>query len=175
MFQQHRYTDKDIPDLSGKVAIVTGANTGLGYATTVALASHGARVFLACRSRERALEAIERAKVDIAQLPNAVENIQLDFLELDLNSMASCHRAAKEFVKLGLPLHILINNGGVMTTPFALSADGIEQQFAINHLGYVMMCISTFFVMTTVSHSLELCANLLFFKNTLHGMGMDKP
>ncbi|KAF9380039.1 hypothetical protein CPB97_008606 [Podila verticillata] len=141
MFQQHRYTDKDIPDLSGKVAIVTGANTGLGYATTVALASHGARVFLACRSRERALEAIERAKVDIAQLPNAVENIQLDFLELDLNSMASCHRAAKEFVKLGLPLHILINNGGVMTTPFALSADGIEQQFAINHLGHFVFTL----------------------------------
>lgn len=139
MFQRHRYTDKDIPSLSGKVAIVTGANTGLGYATTVALASHGARVFLACRSRERALEAIERAKADIAKLPNAPENTQLDFLELDLNSMGSCNRAAKEFVKLGLPLHILINNGGIMTTPFALSADGIEQQFAINHLGYVVM------------------------------------
>ncbi|KAH7042989.1 hypothetical protein BKA57DRAFT_471174 [Linnemannia elongata] len=180
LVQKTKFSTEDIPDLTGKVAIVTGANSGLGYATTVALASHGAHVFLACRSKDKALEAIERAKVEIrgssrsASFPtstttttstttnsapssptgkaptaaaiaaakylkdkdgNAVEP-KLEFLQLDLNDMNSCSRAAKEFLEKGLALHILINNGGIMTSPFALSADGIEQQFAVNHMGH---------------------------------------
>ncbi|KAF9420373.1 hypothetical protein BGZ94_009151 [Podila epigama] len=183
--QKSRFTEADIPDLTGKVAVITGANSGLGYATTVALASHGAHVVLACRSKEKALEAIERAKVDIKAARDAlffgptsskpkifssmslsrtsssatasstsktetnttstkVNNTflastnepKLEFLQLDLNDMNSCHRAAKDFLSRGLPLHILINNGGIMTSPFGLSTDGIEQQFAINHMGH---------------------------------------
>jgi NAD(P)-dependent dehydrogenase (short-subunit alcohol dehydrogenase family) len=56
-------------------------------------------------------------------------------LALDLNDMNSCHRAAKKFLERGLPIHMLINNGGIMTSPYSLSADGIEQQFAVNHMG----------------------------------------
>ena len=136
LVQRPKYTEKDIPDLSGKVAVITGANTGLGYATTVALASHGAHVILACRSEAKALEAIERAKVDIKEKnPLLKTEPKLEFLALDLNDMNKCHQAAKEFLAKGLPLHILVNNGGIMTSPFALSADGIEQQFAVNHMG----------------------------------------
>ena len=131
----NRYSHDQIPDLTGKVAIVTGANSGLGYATTVALAAHGAHVFLACRSKQRAEDAIERAKVEIKETyPNAPAS-QLEFLELDLNDMNKTHQAAKEFLEKGLPLHILINNAGIMMCSFALSADGIETQFAVNHMG----------------------------------------
>ncbi|KAF8949949.1 hypothetical protein BGZ52_004242, partial [Haplosporangium bisporale] len=111
-----RYSDDQIPDLSGKVAVVTGANTGLGYGIKVALAGHGAHVIATC-------------------LPNAPEP-NLEFLQLDLNDINNCAQAAKNFLKKGLPLHILINNSGIMNTPFALSADGLEQQLAVNHIGH---------------------------------------
>ncbi|KAG0251008.1 hypothetical protein BG011_007908, partial [Mortierella polycephala] len=136
LVQRARFSYDDIPDLTGKVAIVTGANTGLGYATTIALASHGVHVILACRSEAKAMEAIEKAKVDVKKMnPMIKGDPKLEFLSLDLNDMNSCHRAAKQFLEKGLPLHLLVNNGGIMTSPFALSADGIEQQFAVNHMG----------------------------------------
>ncbi|KAF9917603.1 hypothetical protein BX616_000488 [Lobosporangium transversale] len=141
--QRPKFTTHDIPDLTGKVAIVTGANCGLGYATAVALAAHGARVFFACRSQLRALEAIERAKEEIKRKhPQLNPNPEFDFLKLDLNDMRQCHHAAQQFLDRGLPLHILINNGGIMTTPFALSADGIEQQFAVNHMGHFVFTMA---------------------------------
>ncbi|KAG0226608.1 hypothetical protein BGW41_004129 [Actinomortierella wolfii] len=148
------YSYSDIPDLTGKVAIVTGANTGLGYATMVALAARGAHVFLACRSKERALEAMERAKGEIATMaattaattkkPPFVISTKptLEFLELDLNDMNKCYRAAKEFLAKGLPLHILVNNSGIMNTPFALTVDGIEQQFGVNHMGHFVFTLA---------------------------------
>ncbi|KAF9165332.1 hypothetical protein DFQ26_000266 [Actinomortierella ambigua] len=146
-----QYTYKDIPDLTGKVAIVTGANTGLGYATMVALAARGAHVFLACRSKERALEAIARAKSEITALAaltssSAMEVISVDpkleFLELDLNDMNKSYRAAQEFLAKGLPLHILVNNSGIMNTPYALTADGVEQQFGVNHMGHFVFTLA---------------------------------
>ncbi|KAF9950172.1 hypothetical protein BGZ72_008138 [Mortierella alpina] len=143
LVQRPKYTEKDIPDLSGKVAVITGANTGLGYATMVALASHGAHVILACRSEAKALEAIERAKLDIKKKnPLLKSDPKLEFLALDLNDMNKCHQAAKAFLEKGLPLHILVNNGGIMTSPFALSADGIEQQFAVNHMGHFVFTMA---------------------------------
>ncbi|KAI9239389.1 MAG: hypothetical protein BYD32DRAFT_411400 [Podila humilis] len=130
------YSHDKIPDLSGKVAIITGANTGLGYATMVALGAHGAHVIAACRSEQRATEAIEKAKQEIkTNYPNAPEP-NLEFLQLDLNDINNCAQAAKNFLRKSLPLHILINNSGIMNTPFALSADGIEQQLAVNHVGH---------------------------------------
>ncbi|KAG0348398.1 hypothetical protein BC939DRAFT_403561 [Gamsiella multidivaricata] len=135
-FTPNRYSNDLIPDQTGKVAIVTGANTGLGYATMVALAGHGAHVFLACRSEERALHAVEKAKQEIKEKYPRAPAPNLEFLELDLNDMSKCKKAANEFLNKGLPLHLLVNNSGIMTTPFALSADGIEQQFAVNHMGH---------------------------------------
>ncbi|KAF9437412.1 hypothetical protein BGZ76_000835 [Entomortierella beljakovae] len=145
--QKSRFTENNIPDLSGKVAIVTGANTGLGFSTTVALASHGAHVFLACRSEPKALEAIEKAKIEIKKRQETNPNLSkkepnLDFLLLDLNDMKKCRHAAQQFLERGLPLHILINNGGIMTSPFALSEDGIEQQFAVNHMGHFVFTMA---------------------------------
>ncbi|KAF9199779.1 hypothetical protein BGZ49_010063 [Haplosporangium sp. Z 27] len=141
-FTPNRYSNDLIPDQTGKVAIVTGANTGLGYATMVALAGHGAHVFLACRSEERTLDAIEKAKQEIKEKYPQAPAPNLEFLELDLNDMNKCKKAANEFLNKGLPLHILVNNSGIMTTPFALSADGIEQQFAVNHMGHFVFTMT---------------------------------
>ncbi|KAI8597323.1 hypothetical protein EDD21DRAFT_385749 [Dissophora ornata] len=135
-FTPNRYSHEQIPDLTGKVAIVTGANCGLGYATTVALAGNGAHVFLACRSQERAMDAIVKVKNEIKEkYPDAPEP-KLEFLELDLNDMRKSREAARNFLGKNLPLHILVCNSGIMMTPFNLSADGIEQQFAVNHIGH---------------------------------------
>ncbi|KAG0295455.1 hypothetical protein BGZ98_001394 [Dissophora globulifera] len=145
-FTADRYSYAQIPDLSGKVAIVTGANTGLGYATTVALAGHGARVFLACRSKQKALDAIENAKKDIQEkYPQLVGEPQLEFLELDLNSLTKSRDAARAFLAKNLPLHILICNSGIMMPAFELSEDGVETQFAVNHMGQVPWFFSSVF------------------------------
>jgi NAD(P)-dependent dehydrogenase (short-subunit alcohol dehydrogenase family) len=145
-FTPDRYSIAQIPDLTGKVAIVTGANTGLGYATTVALAGRGAHVFLACRSQKRALAAIDSAILEIrSKYPLLSGAPKLEFLELDLMDLNKTKKAAKEFLQKGLPLHILVNNAGIQVlVPSELSPDGIESKFAVNHLRYVLflLCFS---------------------------------
>lgn len=116
---------------------MTGVNTGLGHVTAVSLAAHGAHVFLACRSREKALEAIEKAKVEIRRdFPKlrAATNPKLEFLELDLNDLKKTRKSAQDLLDRGLPLHILINNSGMAGVPFELSTDGIEKVFAVRHV-----------------------------------------
>ncbi|GJJ74803.1 hypothetical protein EMPS_07161 [Entomortierella parvispora] len=116
-----RFSNDQIPDLTGKVAIVTGANTGLGYATTVALAGHNCHVILACRSRERAEAAIEKARKEIkATYPRAAE-AKLEFLELDLNDMTKAKKSAQDFLGRGLPIHILVNNSGIVGKHFVFT------------------------------------------------------
>ncbi|KAG0224205.1 hypothetical protein BGX31_008156 [Mortierella sp. GBA43] len=134
-FTPNRYSHDLIPSLTGQVAIVTGANTGLGYATMVALAANGAHVFAACRSEQRAADAIERATKEIKD-KNPDAEPKMEFLELDLNDMAKCQQSANAFLKKNLPIHMLVLNSGIMFVPFALSADGIETQFAVNHMGH---------------------------------------
>ncbi|KAG0041187.1 hypothetical protein BGZ83_002198 [Gryganskiella cystojenkinii] len=136
-----RFSHDKIPDLTGKVAIVTGANSGLGYATTVALAGNGAHVFMACRSKDRAFAAIEKAKKEIKQkYPQAAEP-KLEFLELDLSDINKSKRAADAFLETGQPLHILVNNSGLGGGKLTLSADGIEQIFAVSHLGHFVFTL----------------------------------
>ncbi|KAF9957739.1 hypothetical protein BGZ72_001452 [Mortierella alpina] len=135
-FTRNCFSHDKVPDLKGKIAIVTGANTGLGYWTTVSLAAHGAHVFLACRNEQRAKDAIVRARQEIKdKFPDAPSDVKLEFLELDLADMNSCQRSAETFLATGLPLHILVNNSGVKTS-FELSVQGIENHFAVNHLGH---------------------------------------
>ena len=134
-FHGNGYSQDQISDLTGKVVIVTGANSSIGFTTTVTLTAHGARVFLACHNQRRAQEAIEREKEEIkSKCPNS-PTPRLEFLELDMNDMNITRQAAQEFLKKGLPLHILVNNSGIAGGPLELSADGIEIEFAINHMG----------------------------------------
>ncbi|KAG0040579.1 hypothetical protein BGZ83_002482, partial [Gryganskiella cystojenkinii] len=142
-FISPHFTNDMIPDLTGKIAIVTGANGGVGYATTVALAAHGARVFMACRSEARAKEAVDKVRQEIKQdYPQYRGEVKLDFLELDLSDLTKVYQSAQTFLKEGLPLHILINNSGVAFSPIKQSADDLEYMFAINHLGHFVFTLA---------------------------------
>ncbi|XP_047973369.1 short-chain dehydrogenase TIC 32, chloroplastic-like [Salvia hispanica] len=119
-------------DASGLTAIVTGASSGIGLETTRVLAKRGVHVVMGIRD----MPAGERARqVIMKDNPSA----KVDAIRLDLSSMESVRSFASEFTSSGLPLNILINNAGVMTPPFALSADKIELQFATNYLGHFLL------------------------------------
>ncbi|KAI8803535.1 hypothetical protein BJ742DRAFT_777143 [Cladochytrium replicatum] len=124
-----RFDPSQILDLSGKTAIVTGGNTGIGLETVKLLVSRNANVYLAARSQARAQAAIDAIRGDF---PDA----KLEFLELDLADLKQTSEAALRFIEKNGDLHILINNAGIFMTPFELTKDGIETQFAINHLGH---------------------------------------
>lgn len=121
-----RFTD--IPKQSPKTAIVTGANTGIGFEIARHLARVGARVLLACRDGDKAQSAITRIG---AEYPTA----KLSFLPLDLNDLGSI-RAAAEQATGEKRIDLLINNAGIMRPPLAHGIGGAESQFAVNHLGH---------------------------------------
>eukprot|EP01012_Entosiphon_sulcatum_P010650 TRINITY_DN16274_c0_g1_i1.p1 TRINITY_DN16274_c0_g1~~TRINITY_DN16274_c0_g1_i1.p1 ORF type:complete len:309 (-),score=53.23 TRINITY_DN16274_c0_g1_i1:135-1061(-) len=118
--------------LEGKVAIVTGANTGIGLYTARVLASLGAEVILAGRNELR-------LSVAASSIRSAVPNAKVQPLPLDLSSLASVRRFAQAFLALEKPLHLLINNAGIMAPGYSLSVDGNELQFATNHLGHFLL------------------------------------
>lgn len=125
-----KWTSADIPDLTGRLAVVTGANSGLGLETTRALAGAGARVILACRSASKA----EAAIAELAR--GGVARERLEFRALDLASLASI-AAFAEALRADQPrVDLLINNAGVMALPYRETADGFEMQFGTNHLGH---------------------------------------
>ncbi len=114
-----------------RVAIVTGANTGIGKVTARVLAAAGHHVILACRSRERAQAAIDDIRA-------ATGSEALEFLELDLASLASVRAAAEAFLARDLPLQLLINNAGLVPGKRAVTEDGFEMTFGVNHLGHFL-------------------------------------
>ncbi|XP_049377614.1 short-chain dehydrogenase TIC 32, chloroplastic-like isoform X3 [Solanum stenotomum] len=111
----------------GHTAIVTGATSGIGMETTRVLALHGVHVIMAVRNRENGKKIKENI---LKSIPNA----KIDFMDLNLSSMESIRKFAKEYNSAGHPLNLLINNAGVMIPPFTLSQDKVELQFAVNHL-----------------------------------------
>ncbi|MBF8189748.1 SDR family NAD(P)-dependent oxidoreductase [Nonomuraea sp. K274] len=122
----------DVPSQEGRVALVTGANSGLGRHTAMALAARGARVLLACRDPGKA----EAAAREIASLTGgAAEPVRLDLA--DLGSVRAA--AAEAMDRAGGTLHILVNNAGIMANPHRVSADGHELQLATNHLGHAAL------------------------------------
>jgi NAD(P)-dependent dehydrogenase (short-subunit alcohol dehydrogenase family) len=124
-----RWTAADVPDQSGRTALVTGANAGIGYETARILAERGARVLLACRDQGRTDEAMRRIR---AAAPRA----RLEAIRLDLASLASVREAAQAVRAATDRIDLLINNAGVMRPPHGLTKDGFELQFGINHLGH---------------------------------------
>ncbi|MDT0267309.1 SDR family NAD(P)-dependent oxidoreductase [Streptomyces sp. DSM 44915] len=118
------WTEQHIPDQHGRVAIVTGANTGLGFATAQLLAARGATVVLAVRDVEKGERAAARITGDVT--------VQA----LDLASLDSIRSAAAELRAAHPRIDLLINNAGVMYTPRQTTADGFELQFGVNHLGH---------------------------------------
>ena len=124
-----KWTHDRIPDQTGRVAIITGANTGIGFETAAALAAKNAAVVLACRNRGKAEDAIERIR---RRTPNAA----LEFIELDLASLTSIRSFAVRYADGHDRLDLLINNAGVMIPPLGHTEDGFELQFGCNHLGH---------------------------------------
>ncbi len=123
------WTTTDIPDLTGKVAVVTGANGGLGLETAKALAGAGAHVVMAARNQDKA----EAAKQEIlSDHPDA----SLEIVELDLGSFESAKAAAAKIAANHDRVDILVNNAGLMAMPERRTVDGYEMQFGVNHLGH---------------------------------------
>lgn len=127
-----RFTLKNAPSQQGKIAIVTGANDGIGYETALGLVSKGAKLIVACRNPEKADAAIVRMKKDF---PEA----DISFIQLDLNSLKSVRNFADEFKRTHQKLDILINNAGIMVPPFAKTAEGFESQMGVNYLAHFLL------------------------------------
>ena len=120
---------RNIPDLTGRTAIVTGANSGLGLYTALELARHGAQVVLACRNQSKGAEAID-------YLRRQAGGIDVELASLDLADLGSVRKFATAFAGDHGGLDLLVNNAGVMAIPYRLTADGFEMQFGTNHLGH---------------------------------------
>lgn len=124
-----KWNNDDIPDLTGRIVVVTGAKSGTGFQASKVLASKGAEVIMTCRSLEKG----EAAATEIRdEYPNATVRV----MELDLADLSSVRSFAEEFVQNHTSLDILFNNAGVMQTPPYKTADGFELQFGTNHLGH---------------------------------------
>jgi NAD(P)-dependent dehydrogenase (short-subunit alcohol dehydrogenase family) len=120
------WTAADIPDLTGRRAVVTGANSGIGYHAALELARHGARVVLAARDPGRGAAAVDRLR---AEVPAA----DVELGALDLADLASVRAFAGAYEG---DLDLLVNNAGIMAVPLRHTADGFESQFGTNHLGH---------------------------------------
>lgn len=119
----------DLPDLSGKVIVITGGNSGIGFEAAFEFARKRASVVLACRS-------IEKARAAAAQVSTAHPQALVGVMELDLASLESVSNFARSFHARHKSLHVLCNNAGVMALPYRRTADGFEMQFGTNHLGH---------------------------------------
>jgi len=119
----------DVGDLTGRVALVTGANSGIGYETARVLAGHGAHVVLGCRNAEKGRRARDK-------LESELDRSSLELLLLDLADLVSVRRAADVVRRDHARLDLLVNNAGVMGTPYRQTADGLELQMATNHFGH---------------------------------------
>ncbi|MEU6827145.1 SDR family NAD(P)-dependent oxidoreductase [Nocardia beijingensis] len=125
----NRWTEQDIPDQKGRLAVVTGANSGLGFETARALAAHGATVVLAVRDVDKGKHAADR-------IADAVPGADTTVQQLDLTSLASVRTAAEQLKSAHAAIDLLINNAGVMYPPRQTTSDGFELQFGTNHLGH---------------------------------------
>ena len=123
------WTIADAPDQTGRVIVITGANSGLGLESTRMLASKGATVVMACRSVDKAARAVAWVR---ERVPNAL----LDVMALDLGSLASIDTFAAALATKHPRVDVLMNNAGVMVPPYTKTADGFELQLGTNHLGH---------------------------------------
>ncbi len=119
--------------MSGRVCIVTGANTGIGYVTALELARRGAHAFLACRSQAKVQPVIE-------EIRRKARHDKVEFLPLDLASLTSVRKCAEAFLARELPLHVLVNNAG-LSGKGGQTEDGFELVFGVNYLGHFLFTL----------------------------------
>lgn len=123
------WTPADIPDLTDRTVLITGANSGLGLESTRRLAQRGAHVIMACRNREKGQSAMDHIR---ARAPD----VDLNLMQLDLSDLSSIRDFAQRINDHYPKLDILLNNAGVMAPPLQYTRDGFEMQFGTNHLGH---------------------------------------
>jgi len=124
-----KWTTDNIPNLTEKVFIVTGANSGIGFEAAKEFARNGAYTILACRNMDKAAAA---RNTIIGEIPNA----QVETIRLDLADLGSVHEFAETFLAKYDRLNVLVNNAGIMWAPYGTTKDGFESQFGTNHLGH---------------------------------------
>ncbi len=124
-----KWTTKNIPNLSGKVFIVTGANSGIGFEAAKEFARKGAITILACRN-------IEKAKKALTKIQKKIPDAPVEIMQLDLANLDSIHKFATKFKEKYGRLDALVNNAGIMMVPYQKTIDGFESQVGINHLGH---------------------------------------
>ncbi|KAI9302561.1 hypothetical protein BJ944DRAFT_205832 [Cunninghamella echinulata] len=130
MFWSNKHFEfKDIPDLTGKTAIITGASAGIGKVCALEMARKGCKIIFACRNEEKTLPVMEEIRKETG-------NDKLEFIKIDLLSLQSVKKFIETVKERKEKVNILMNNSGIMFPAFALSEDGIESQFATNHLGH---------------------------------------
>ncbi|KAH8277840.1 hypothetical protein KR018_008509 [Drosophila ironensis] len=130
--QGGQFTKFNKSDELGKVAIVTGCNTGIGKETVLELARRGATIYMACRDMQKC----EQARREVVEATN---NHKVFSRELDLSSLESIRNFAEGFKREETELHILINNAGIMDCPKMLTTDGFEMQIGVNHMGHFLL------------------------------------
>ncbi len=153
------WTAQNIPDLMDKVAVVTGANSGIGYEMVRALAHKNAIVVLACRNKEKGESAIQQIR---QEYPRA----KVELMLLDLADLASIRYFADKFTSNYNRLDILINNAGIMAPPFRKTEDGFESQFGTNHLGHFAL---TGLLFDTLTHTPQ--ARVVTLSSSFHLLG----
>lgn len=127
-----RWDEKDVPDLTGRTVIITGANSGIGFEAARVMAGRGAEVVMACRNVERSSEAYEKVK-------EISPKKRVKFMLLDLANLSSVREFAGEVREKYPRIDILVNNAGVMVPPYGRTKDGFELQIGTNHLGHFLL------------------------------------
>ena len=131
---KNNWTVQDIPNLTNKYALITGANSGLGYCSAKALAEKGCHVILACRSEDKSYKTKDK-------LEKLIPNAKLSCCTLDLSDFQTIANRADELLEKYEHIDLLINNAGIMHPPKTLNAQGYEIQFAVNHLAHMLLTI----------------------------------
>lgn len=147
-----------IPSQKGKIAVVTGANTGLGYETALGLASKDCKVIMACRNKDKAEKAM-------AKIRKEVPDANLEFIKLDLNSLKPVRDFAKAYKEKHDTLDLLINNAGLMIPPLMRTEDGFESQFGVNHLGHFLLTNELFSVIKQTENARVVSLSSIAHKN----------
>jgi NAD(P)-dependent dehydrogenase (short-subunit alcohol dehydrogenase family) len=120
-------------EMKGRTIVITGANSGIGLEAARALAQHGAHVIGLARDEKKGKELVDYVK------QHAGKDVNIDSMVCDLNSLKSVRTFAKQYIEKKLPLHILINNAGIMATPQGTTEEGFESQIGVNHIGHFLL------------------------------------
>ncbi|MGB5682623.1 MAG: SDR family NAD(P)-dependent oxidoreductase [Polyangiales bacterium] len=126
---KHDWGAEQVPDQTGRVAIITGSNSGIGFETARVLAGEGATVIMACRN-------LDKAKPKAKEIRAARPGCDVEVMRLDLSNLDSVRQFAEEFRAKHSRLDLLVNNAGIMVPPYGKTAQGFETQFGVNHLGH---------------------------------------